>query len=191
MAEELNEHELALSTSISEAIGKMREEKRGSNCLTIIRPEKVAKVLYLFATGHSQTAIVKKYGMDRKTVISVLVDYSDFMGEFKQLASKVSARNYMRLSSLEEDLADRLQDKMDDEENPMEVSFRDLKELSIAKANAERAALTTRGEATAITEERTIYTDETLAETQRKAKERLAKLKQAEEVIEVEADDAD
>jgi indole-3-glycerol phosphate synthase len=183
MDEGPNEHELALTTSISEAIGKIREEKRGTNCLTIIRPEKVAKILYLFATGNSQTRIVKKYHMDRETVISVLTDYADFMGEFKQLAGKVSARNYLRLSSIEEDLAQTLHEKLD--EGTIDVSFRDLKEVSIAKANAERAALTTRGEATAITEERTIYTDETLAETQRKAQERLAKLKQAEEVVDV------
>ena len=42
----------------------------------------------------------------------------------------------------------------------MEVSFKDLKELSIAKANAAREALTARGEVTSINEERKVYTQE-------------------------------
>ena len=39
-----------------------------------------------------------------------------------------------------------------------EVSFRVLNELAIAKANAGREALTARGEATQITEDRKVFT---------------------------------
>ena len=70
----------------------------------------------------------------------------------------------------------------------MEVSFRDLKEISIAKANASREALTARGDATQITEERKVYTQDDYEATIQAAKERIAKAKQAEveEVIDVE-----
>jgi hypothetical protein len=75
------------------------------------------------------------------------------------------------------------------EEDPeMEVSFRDLKELSIAKANASREALTARGEATSITEDRKVITQEDYEATIQAAKDRIAKAKKVdpEEVIDVE-----
>ena len=70
----------------------------------------------------------------------------------------------------------------------MEVSFRDLKEISKAKANASREALPPRGEATQSTEERKVYTQDDYEATIQAAKERIAKAKQAEveEVIDVE-----
>jgi hypothetical protein len=70
----------------------------------------------------------------------------------------------------------------------MEVSFRDLKELSIAKANASREALTARGEATSITEDRKVITQEDYEATIQAAKDRIAKAKKVdpEEVIDVE-----
>jgi hypothetical protein len=57
----------------------------------------------------------------------------------------------------------------------MEVSFKDLKELSIAKANSAREALTARGEATQITEDRKVYTQEDYEATIRAAKDRIEK----------------
>jgi hypothetical protein len=66
----------------------------------------------------------------------------------------------------------------------MEVSFKDLKEISIAKANASREALTARGEATQITEDRKVYTQDDYEATIRAARERIQKAKEAE-VIDV------
>jgi hypothetical protein len=57
----------------------------------------------------------------------------------------------------------------------MEVSFKDLKELSIAKANSAREALTARGEATQITEDRKVYTQEDYEATIKAAKDRIEK----------------
>jgi hypothetical protein len=61
----------------------------------------------------------------------------------------------------------------------MEVSFKDLKELSIAKANAAREALTARGEATQITEDRKVYTQDDYEATIQ-AGDRIKRAKEAE-----------
>jgi len=109
------------------------------------------------------------------------------MGRFKELSGRIAAQNYLNIASLEEDLIEKVRERM--ETDPlMEVSFRDLKEISIAKANASREALTARGEATQITEERKVYTQDDYEATIQAAKERIAKAKQAEveEVIDVE-----
>ena len=96
-------------------------------------------------------------------------------------------RNYLNLSSLEEDLIEKVRDRMETDPE-MEVGFKDLKEISIAKANAAREALTARGEATQITEDRKVYTQDDYEATIQAAKERIAQAKQAqvEEVIDVE-----
>jgi len=140
-------------------------------------------MLYLYATGNSQTRLVKKYGYDRQTVINVLTDYADHLGKFKDLSGKIAARNYLDMSSLEEDLIEAVRGRMQTGE--LEPTFRDLKELSIAKANAAREALTARGEATQITEDRRVYTQEDYEETIRAARDRLNKIKQAE-VIDID-----
>ena len=71
----------------------------------------------------------------------------------------------------------------------MEVTFRDLKELSIAKSNAFRETMTSRGEATQITEERKVVTQEDYEDTLKAAKERLAKMKKVDEVEIIENTD--
>lgn len=173
-----------LMEEISSAIQVVAQEKELTklNSLSRFAPEKVAEILYLFATGSSQTRLVKKYGFERQTVISVLSDYSDHIGRFRELSGKIAARNYLDMSSLEEDLIDKVRERL--ESGELEATFRDLKELSIAKSNAAREALTARGEATNITEDRKVYTQEDYEETARAAEARLKKLKEAE-VIDV------
>lgn len=146
-------------------------------------PEKVAEILYLHSIGNSQTRMVKKYGFNRETVISVLTDYADYTGKFRELAGRLAAKNYLNLSSLEEDLIEKVRERMENDPD-MEVSFKDLKEISIAKANASREALTARGEATQITEDRKVYTQDDYEATIRAARERIQKAKEAE-VIDV------
>ena len=133
------------------------------------------------------TRIMRKYKYDRNSVVNVLVDYADYFGKFKEMAGQIAAKNYMNLSSLEEDLVEEVRDKM--ERGELDVSFRDLKELSIAKANASREALTARGEATQITEDRKIYTQDDYEETLRAAKDRLKKIKG--EVIDINEQEED
>ena len=151
---------------------------------------KVAEILYLYSIGKSQTQIVKKYNIQRATVIQVLVDYADHLGQLREVAGKIAAKNYMQLSSLEEDLVDKVRDRMENDPD-MEVSFRDIKELSIAKSNAFRETMTTRGEATQITEERKVITQEDYEDTLKAAKERLESMKRVDqaEIIEETNDD--
>ena len=76
-----------------------------------------------------------------------------------------------------------------DEDPEMQVSFRDLKELSIAKANANREAMTARGEATNITEGRKVYTKEDYDDIVKSAKDRIKKAKIIDAEIVAEEND--
>ena len=170
-----------ITTSIQDISEQKELDKL--NSLSRFAPERVAQMLYLYATGSSQTRLVRKYGFDRHTVISVLTDYADHIGKFRELSGKIAAKNYLDMSSLEEDLIEVVRDRL--ESGELEATFRDLKELSIAKANAAREALTARGEATNITEDRKVYTQEDYEATAKAAEERIRKLKEAE-VIDVD-----
>jgi hypothetical protein len=189
--EEMNETEkekAELLREIQESVLEVAEKKRGlqRKSLSVYDPQKVARLLYLYSTGSSQTRLVRKYGFDRDTIISVLTDYADYMGNFKELSGRIAAKNYLNLSSLEEDLIDKVRDRMESDPE-MEVSFKDLKELSIAKANAAREALTARGEATQITEDRKVYTQDDYEATIQAARDRIKRAKEAqvEDVIDV------
>jgi hypothetical protein len=166
-----------IATSIREIASK--KEALQIKSLSVYDPQKVAKMLYLYSTGSSQTRLVRKYGFDRETVISVLADYADHLGKFKDLSGRIAAKNYLNLSSLEEDLIEKVRDRMESDPE-MEVSFKDLKELSIAKANAAREALTARGEATQITEDRKVYTQDDYEATIQAARDRIKRAKEAE-----------
>ena len=183
----MSEEKEALLKQISESIREISEDKRSQRVksLSCYDPEKVTKILYLYSTGTSQTRLVKKYGYDRTTVINIIADYADHLGKFKDLSGRISAHNYLNLSSLEEDLIEKVRERMEDDPE-MQVSFRDLKELSIAKANAAREALTARGEATQITEDRKVYTQDDYEATIKAARERI---KQAQEVEVIDVKD--
>ena len=185
--------EVELKSSIQEAIKEIAADKELQKVKSLSRhnPMKVAEILYLYSIGKSQTQIVKKYNIQRSTVIQVLVDYADHLGQLRDVAGKIAAKNYMQLSSLEEDLVDKVRDRLENDPE-MEVSFRDLKELSIAKANAFRETMTTRGEATSISEERKVITQEDYEDTLKAARERLEAMKRVDEpeIIE-ESDDND
>jgi len=174
----MEEDKKELMEQIGEAINEVVKVKEIQNIKSLSRhnPQKVAKVLYLYATGVSQTRIVRKYKVSRDTVLNILVDYADHIGKLKDLAGRISAKNYMNISSLEEDLVDKVRDRMETDPE-MEVTFRDLKELSIAKSNAFREAMSSRGEAHSITEDRKIITQDDYNETIKAAQERIKKIK--------------
>ena len=176
-----------LATDIQQAIAEVAADKELMKVKSLSRhnPEKVAKILYWYSIGKSQTYIVEKQKIPRNTVIQVLVDYADHLGKLREVAGKIAARNYMNLSSLEEDLVDKVRDRMENDPE-MEVSFRDIKELSIAKSNAFRETMTSRGEATQITEERKVVTQEDYEDTIKAAKKRLQDMKRVDhpEIIE-------
>ena len=134
--ENITPEKKALVSEIKSAIQDVAYQKEAQQIKSLSRydPEKVANILYLYGTGVSQTAMVKKHGFDRETVINTLVDYADHKGKFRELGGKLSGRNYVNLSSLTEDLVDKLRKRL--EEGDIEASFRDLKDLSIALTNA-------------------------------------------------------
>ena len=167
----------ALVSEIKSAIQDVANQKEVQQIKSLSRydPDKVARILYLYSTGVSQTAMVKKHKFDRETVINTLVDYADHKGKFKELGGKLSGRNYVNLSSRTEDLLERLRTRL--ESGDIEASFKDLKDLSIALTNAHREASTSRGDATVITEERKVATIEDVKELREQA---LLRIKQAE-----------
>ena len=178
----------ALLSEIQQSIHEVANEKRGLKlkCLSVYDPAKVAKLLYLYSTGSSQTRLVRHYGFERDTVISVLADYADHMGTFKELSGRIAAKNYLNLSSLEEDLIDKVRDRLENDPE-MEVGFKDIKELSIAKSNASREAMTARGEATQITEDRKVYTQDDYEATIAAARKRIEQAKVAD-IIDIDED---
>jgi len=178
----------ALLSEIQQSIHEVANEKRGLKlkCLSVYDPAKVAKLLYLYSTGSSQTRLVRHYGFERDTVISVLADYADHMGTFKELSGRIAAKNYLNLSSLEEDLIDKVRDRLENDPE-MEVGFKDIKELSIAKSNASREAMTARGEATQITEDRKVYTQDDYEPTIAAARKRIEEAKVAD-IIDIDED---
>jgi len=169
-----------LMININDAINNVSEQKRIGKVksLSVYNPEKVAKILYLHSIGVSQTQMIRKYGLSRHTILTVLVDYADHFGKLKDLAGRISAKNYVNISSLEEDLIESVRTRM--ESGELEVGFRDLKELSIAKANAFRESMTARGEASNITEDRQTVTQEDYDATVKAAQARLEAIKKAD-----------
>ena len=184
--------EIKLKSSIQEAINEIAADKELLKVKSLSRhnPMKVAEILYLYSIGKSQTQIVNKYNIQRSTVIQVLVDYADHLGQLREVAGKIAAKNYMQLSSLEEDLVDKVRDRLENDPE-MEVSFRDIKELSIAKSNAFRETMTTRGEASSISEERKVITQEDYEDTLKAARERLEQMKRVENPEIIEESDND
>lgn len=168
-----------LEEGIRSAIEEVRDSKAFDkmNSLSRINPRKVGKILFLISTGVSQTQMVRKHKITRSTLVSVLTDYSDYLGKFRELGGKLSARSYINLESLEEDVVDALRRKIEAGYIP---EFKDLKEVSIAKSNSQRQAMTARGEASNITEERKVYTQEDYEDTLKAVRDRIRKEKQAD-----------
>jgi hypothetical protein len=176
-----DEIQQSLEEGIQDAILEIRDKKVTEGCKSLSRlnPTKVAKVLHLTSLGVSQSSMVRHHNLNRSTIISVLMDYADYMGKFRELGGKLSGRSYLNLESLEEDIVEALRRKMDEGYVP---EFKDLKEVSIAKTNSHRQAMTARGEVSKIVEERKIVSQEDYEDTLKAARERLAKLKQVENV---------
>ena len=185
---DFNVEKAELMNYINDAIMKIAASKEQEQVNSISRnnPEKVAKILYLSALGVSQTSIVRKCNYNRHTVINVLVDYADYKHQFRELGGKLSAKSYLNLESLEEDMIQVVRERMQTGE--YEPSAKDIKDISIAKMNSNRQALTARGEVSTITENRNAVTQEDYEDTIRAAKERIEKMKRVEEVIDDEID---
>lgn len=182
MVMEGKEEKDALMLSISNAIAEIQSTKEANQIKSLSRhnPQKVAKILYLNALGCSQTNMIRRHGMSRNTVVQVLSDYADHTNTFRQLGGQLAARSYINLESLEEDMIDALRLKL---EGGYEPEFRDLKEISIAKANSQRQAMTARGEASQVVDVNNSYTIDDFRETLNAARKRIENIKKVEEII--------
>ena len=174
-----------LIDSIREGILEIQEHNpKNNSVLSKSNPEKVAEILYLHATGVTQTRMRTKYGLKRETIVNVLLDYADFTGNWKQLGSKIRGRAFLELSSLEEDLIEQLRERM--ESGEIKASFKDLLPLAVALEKAEKGSNTFRGEASTIVEERKVVSQEDYEATVKAARERIANMKKAEVVVDQE-----
>lgn len=182
-----DEIQAQLMKEINEAVRDIRMEKlnakTGHGLMIVGKPERVAKALYYWSTGMNEWKIEREYGVSAVTLRKMLVWFADKAGRFRELGGQLSAQNYVGLSNLEQDLMGKLSDRLNASDYVPE--FRDLKDVAYAKQVASKEALTARGEVSAITEERKIYTQEDYEDTIRAARERLEKLKQVEEVSDV------
>ena len=166
-----------LMQSISNAVVEIQRTKEADKIKSLSRhnPEKVAKILYLHALGCSQTNMIRRHSISRSTVVQVLADYADYTNSFRELGGQLAARSYINLESLEEDMIDALRLKL---EGGYEPEFRDLKEISIAKANSQRQAMTARGEASQVVDVNNTYTMDDFNETLLAARNRIKKIKE-------------
>ena len=172
----MNERKKIMS-GIAEAIKDVsgKKEVQGIKSLSRYNPNKVAKILYLHSQGFSVGGIRREYGFTKHTIVSVLVDYADYVGKWKDLGAKISARNFLKLYSLQEEIIDRVSRSLDDEDSVVQI--KDLLPVSIALEKAERSSNHFRGEPSEITEERHVVTREQLTATEEMIKKRMLEYK--------------
>jgi len=171
-----------LFEDINSAVTEYAEEHevKKLKCLERYNPKKVATILFLSAQGKSINNMVSKYGFKHETVQRVLVSYADHMGKWRDLGGQLAAYSYLNITSLEEEIINDVRSRMQSGE--LKPTFKDIKDISIAKSNSSREAMLARGEATSISREEKVYTDEDYKSLMEKAK---SKIKQAE-VIDVD-----
>ena len=169
-----------LMLKIENVVLELRSQCRLLNTLTAVRPERAAMVLFRWSTGWTQTRLRREMKLDPASLRNLLIDYSDHLGKWKELGGKIAARSYVRISGLEDDLLEQLEDHL--ESGDYKPDFQDLKNLSIAKAASGREAMLARGEATSIVEDRKVVTQADYEDTMLAAQERLKGMKEAIEV---------
>ncbi len=135
-------------------------------------PQKAAHILFLHSQGKSQTCLVKKYKYDRATVIRIISTYADQLGKWRELGGKLASYSYLNITSLEEDMIESVRDDMDSGE--LKPTFKDIKDISIAKANSSREAMLARGEATSISREEKVWTDDDYKKLMEQARSQMA-----------------
>lgn len=150
-----------------------------SKLLERYNPEKAARILFLHSQGKSQTCLTTKYGFDRETIIRIITTYADHLGQWRELGGKLASYAYLNITSLEEDMIESVRDSM--ESGDLKPTFKDIKDISIAKANSSREAMVARGEATSISREEKVWTDDDYKKLMEQARTEMA-----EKTIEVD-----
>ena len=122
-----------LKKSIAEAVYDYANKKQqeGVKSLSRMKPEKVGLILYLFSLGVSQSQIVKRHRICHKTIKHTLTEYADHLGKWTEVGARLSKQLFLNLHSLEEDIIEKLRDRMDSGE--LKPNFRDVYYVSTAK----------------------------------------------------------
>ena len=165
---------------IEKVVLELRSQCRLLNTITSLRPERAAMALFRWSIGWTQSRLRREMKLEPAALRHLLVDYSDHLGKWKELGGKIAARSYVRISGLEDELLEQLEDHL--ESGDYKPDFQDLKNLSIAKAASGREAMLSRGEATSINEERKVVTQADYEDTMAAAQKRLSEMKEAIEV---------
>jgi hypothetical protein len=171
-----------LEKSITKAIGERRDELclLGHRGLERELPEKVGQVLYnYYGNGWGLHRVSREMGYDRASVRTIVRRYADYMDEWRKLGGDLAADRVLNLHDIQTTMQDRYADHL--AESDVVPSPKDIKEMSIALMNAERAASVARGEATSVVEEKRV-TDKDYAETLDAVRKRIELAKTAEVV---------
>lgn len=79
----------------------------------------------------SQSQMVKRYGICHKTIKHTLQEYADHLGKWTAVGARLSKELFLNLHSLEEDIIEKLRDRMDS--GKLKPNFRDVFYVSTAK----------------------------------------------------------
>ena len=122
-----------LKESIADAVQDYANKKRdeGVKSLSRMNPEKVGLILYLFCLGVSQSHMVKRHKICRKTIKKTLTEYADHLGKWTEVGARLSKQLFLNLHSLEEDIIEEVRERM--ESGKLKASFRDVYYVSTAK----------------------------------------------------------
>ena len=122
-----------LKESIADAVQEYASKKReeGVKSLSRMNPEKVGLILYLFSLGVSQSQMVKRHKICHKTIKKTLMEYADHLGKWTEVGARLSKQLFLNLHSLEEDIIEKLRDRMDS--GKLKPNFRDVYYVSTAK----------------------------------------------------------
>ena len=165
-----------LKESIADAVQEYADKKRdeGVKSLSRMNPEKVGLILYLFCLGVSQSQIVKKHNICHKTIKHTLMEYADHLGKWTEVGARLSKQLFLNLHSLEEDIIEKLRDRMDS--GKLKPNFRDVYYVSTAKEKSWQQAhrVEERRKETRYT--RNVVTQEDYQKTLAKVRERVGKM---------------
>ena len=104
-----------LKESIAEAVQEYASKKQdeGVKSLSRMNPEKVGQILYLFCLGVSQSQTVKRYKICHKTIKHTLTEYADHLGKWTEVGARLSKQLFLNLHSLEEDIIEKVRERME------------------------------------------------------------------------------
>ena len=173
--------DIELKKAIAEAVHEFAKQKKleGIKSLSRYNPQKVGLILYLFSQGVSQSQMVKKYHLSHQTIKHTIIEYADYAGEWAKLGAKISRTLFLELSSLEEEMIERIQERLRSGE--LVPTFNDLLYVSIALEKAWQQADRARDRSETVPETPGV-THEQYQAIVAAAKERMKELKRLEAV---------